>query len=131
ARPCRQATRCLECKAQMALRVLRHHRQRPSTGQHAILHDPALALLAEPSIVGEPCYMGRVRPYVSTAALAPTENRVLTAPSPSAPVVRRAGCGNSASPDLWEPRGSNPLGPPGSAGQLDFAGRARPRAACA
>ncbi len=25
---------------------------------------------------------------------------------------RRAGCGNSARPDLWEPRGSNPLGRP-------------------
>ena len=25
---------------------------------------------------------------------------------------RRAGCGNSARPDLWEPRGSNPRGDP-------------------
>src|SRR5690606_39276824 len=28
-------------------------------------------------------------------------------------VDRGAGCGKSARPDLWEPRGSNPPGPPG------------------
>ena len=37
------------------------------------------------------------------------------APLKSEPMPRRAGCGNSARPDPWEPRGSDPLGPPGNA----------------
>jgi hypothetical protein len=93
-------------------RKLRHHGQRPCARSTPPMRAAYLAEVAQPALVEGPDDVDTHEPTACGLSAAAGSCRPFHL-SRSEPVTRRTGCGKSARPGPWEPRGSNPLGPPG------------------
>lgn len=110
--PDRRATRRARAEATRPLRLLRSLRR-----QVAAVHLPARDAARVAEVAGSPLApcahdVAAVQPDAAALPAAASAPRVPPGPSRSEPVIRGAGCGSSARPDLREPRAGDRLGPP-------------------
>jgi len=68
--------------------------------------------VAQPTLAASASELGRLRPAVGALSAPSAGGGPFRLPSHSEAVMRGAGCGNSASPDLWGPRAGNRPGLP-------------------
>ncbi len=111
ARRCPSPAASAHLEATRALRLLWRDRELPRSRSLPPRGETPVVQVAQPPITEQPYVLDR--DGTALGAL-PASNPVHLAPrsSRSEPVIRGAGCGSSARPDLWEPRARDRPGPP-------------------